>query len=71
MLFACLCYVREVHADEKKYVHKVKMNAYCLKCKKEQVMKDPKDKTTSNGRKMVSGTCTVCTTKMNKFVKSA
>lgn len=44
------------------------MQAYCLKCKSQKEMKDPKDKTTKNGRHMVSGTCTICATKMNKFV---
>jgi hypothetical protein len=42
--------------------------AYCLKCKKQQDVKDPKDKKTKNGRSMVSGTCSKCGTKVNKFV---
>lgn len=47
------------------------MNAYCLKCKTQMEMKDPKSKTTSNGRSMMCGTCTACGTKMNKFVSAS
>lgn len=44
------------------------MHGYCLKCKKQMEMKEVKEKTSKNGRKMVSGKCTNCSTKMNKFV---
>ncbi len=43
---------------------------YCLKCKKQQTIKDSKVKTTSNGRKMVAGTCLKCGTKICKFISS-
>ena len=43
---------------------------YCLKCKKQQSIKDAKLKTTSNGRKMVGGTCEKCGTKISKFVSN-
>lgn len=45
------------------------MFAYCLKCKKQQEMKNPQMKTTKNGRSMMSGECIKCSCKMNKFVK--
>lgn len=44
--------------------------AYCMKCKKQQPMKDSKMTTTSNGRKMMQGTCEKCGCKMSKFVGS-
>lgn len=46
-----------------------KMMAYCVKCKAKREMKDPKEETAANGRKMMKGTCAVCGTKMNLFVK--
>lgn len=46
-----------------------KVMAYCVKCKAQREMKDPKEDTTANGRKMMKGTCSVCGTKMNLFVK--
>lgn len=41
---------------------------YCLKCKKQQLMKESQLKTTSNGRKMMTGTCKKCGTKICKFM---
>lgn len=41
---------------------------YCLKCKSQQKMLEPQMKTTKNGRKMLSGKCGNCGTKVNKFV---
>jgi len=43
---------------------------YCLKCRKNTETNDEHQKTTSNGRNMVSGTCNVCGSKKNVFVKS-
>ena len=51
----------------KKAKPKIKMNEIvgrCMKCKKAQTMKDPKQTTLPNGRKAVKGTCPVCGTKM-------
>jgi len=46
-----------------------KVMAYCVKCKAKREMKDPNEDTTKNGRKMLKGTCPVCGTKMNMFIK--
>ncbi len=46
------------------------VKGYCLKCKKQQPMNDGKLKTTTNGRKMMTGTCKSCGTKMCKFMSS-
>jgi ssDNA-binding Zn-finger/Zn-ribbon topoisomerase 1 len=45
------------------------MDGYCVKCKETKEMKDPKETTTSNGRKMAKGTCPKCGTTMTKFLK--
>lgn len=42
--------------------------AYCVKCKKMNTIKNCVNASTSNGRKMIKGTCATCGTKMNKFV---
>lgn len=42
---------------------------YCLKCKKKQVIKDWVDAVSKNGRKMRKGVCTVCNTKVSRFMK--
>lgn len=46
------------------------MEGYCVICKCKQTIKEPKEKTTSNGRKMMTGICPVCKTKINVFVSS-
>ena len=46
-----------------------KVMAYCVKCKAKREMKDPKEATSANDRKMMKGTCPVCGTKMNLFIK--
>ena len=38
--------------------------AYCVKCKKKREMKGEKQITMKNGRNAISGTCSVCGTKM-------
>jgi hypothetical protein len=43
--------------------------SFCLKCKSNQDIKDVEFKTTKNNRKMMSGLCSVCNTKTNKFLK--
>lgn len=40
------------------------VEAYCVKCKAKQIMKDPKEITMKNGRPATSGVCPVCGTKM-------
>jgi len=44
------------------------MNAYCMKCKQQREMLNPKEFKMQNGRKMLKGTCKVCGTKMSKFI---
>ena len=41
-----------------------KVEAYCVKCKKKRVMKNPKSVTLKNGRKAKKGICPVCDTGM-------
>lgn len=48
-----------------------KIEAYCVKCKSKSAMKDVVEKVAKNGRKMLSGVCVKCATKMNKFVGGA
>ncbi|HEU4445894.1 MAG TPA: DUF5679 domain-containing protein [Nitrososphaeraceae archaeon] len=42
----------------------VTTQAYCVKCKSKRDMKNEKQVTMKNGRRAVSGTCSVCGTKM-------
>jgi hypothetical protein len=46
------------------------MQAYCMKCKQKREMKNPKSKTMKNGRPAMTGTCSVCETKMFKIGQS-
>jgi Domain of unknown function (DUF5679) len=41
--------------------------AYCVKCKSKRDMKNEKQITMKNGRQALSGTCSVCDTKMFKI----
>jgi hypothetical protein len=41
--------------------------AYCVKCKSKRDMKNEKQVTMKNGRQALSGTCSVCGTKMFKI----
>ena len=41
--------------------------AYCVKCKTKREMKNEKPVTMKNGRTALSGTCSVCGTKMFKI----
>lgn len=43
--------------------------AYCVRCKKQQIMKDPKEKKSKRNTLMLQGFCAVCNTKMSKFIK--
>ena len=45
--------------------------AYCVKCKKKTEMKDPHEVTMKNGRHAMKGTCSVCGTSMQSFLKDA
>jgi DNA polymerase II large subunit len=44
------------------------MEGYCLVCKSKQHIQQAKQKTTSNGRHMMSGSCPKCGTTVNVFV---
>lgn len=46
------------------------MLGFCVRCKSKQTISQPKEKTTSNGRKMITGACLKCATKINVFVSS-
>lgn len=50
-------------------LHKNGIESYCLKCKRKEPMVEPKEMTTSNGRKAMSGKCAICGTKMIRFMK--
>ena len=43
------------------------MEAYCVKCKQKQEIKDPTETTMNNGKPAVTGTCSVCGTKLFKI----
>ena len=43
--------------------------SFCLKCKSNVDVKDVEFKTTKNNRKMMSGICSICNTRTNKFLK--
>jgi len=42
--------------------------AYCLRCKEKREMKDEKEVTTKNNRRMLKGICAVCGTTVCKFL---
>jgi hypothetical protein len=42
--------------------------AYCVKCRKTQPIKNGTVKETTNGRKMAQGTCPTCGTKVQRFL---
>jgi len=44
--------------------------AYCLRCKKSVEPKNPTVSVTAKGRKILSGTCPICYTKLSKILKS-
>lgn len=45
------------------------MQIFCVKCKRKTATSDIYEAVSKNGRKMVKGTCDVCGTKKNQFVK--
>jgi len=42
--------------------------AYCVKCREKVKMKNGKETTTKNGRKMMKGKCPDCGTTVNRFI---
>ena len=45
------------------------MKSYCLKCKKDTENIDSKVSNKSNGRKTILSNCTICDSKMSRFIK--
>jgi len=45
------------------------MQAYCLKCRTQREMRNPKAVTMKKGKPATSGTCPVCGTKMYRIGK--
>jgi hypothetical protein len=45
------------------------VEAYCVKCKAKRLMKDTQEVVLKNGRPAIKGICTVCGTKVMRFVK--
>jgi len=43
--------------------------AYCVKCKKKVDIKNPQRVKSKNGKNAVKGECSICGTKVFKFVK--
>ncbi|MFQ5879498.1 MAG: DUF5679 domain-containing protein [Dehalococcoidia bacterium] len=46
------------------------MEAYCLKCRTKQEMRNPAQVTLKNGRPATQGTCPKCGTKMYRIGKA-
>ena len=47
----------------------MKMESYCLKCKKNTEIIDPEVSSTSNDRVMILSKCAICGSKKSRFVK--
>ncbi len=47
------------------------LSTYCVKCRKNTLMIDPKVEKTKNGRLMLVGKCGVCGTKKTRFIKKS
>jgi len=46
------------------------MQAYCMKCRAEREMKNPRSITMKNGKPVSKGTCPVCGAKMFRIGKA-
>lgn len=44
------------------------MEGYCVRCKSKQNLTNPKEKTTANKRRMLTGKCAQCNCKMSVFL---
>ena len=62
---------RGIQCCSKMREEKPEMQAYCVKCRGQQEIKDPKSITMANGRPAVQGTCPVCGTKLTRIVKKS
>lgn len=43
------------------------MEAYCVKCKQKREMRDEREVTMKNGKRAMTGFCSICHTKMFKI----
>ena len=48
----------------------IKMKSYCLKCRKNTVNINPKVSKTSNDTTMALSKCTICGSKISRFIKN-
>ena len=46
------------------------MQAYCVKCREKRAMNGPRDETTKNGKPIIKGSCSVCSTGLNIIGKT-
>ena len=46
----------------------IKMDSYCLRCKKYTKSINPQVSSTSNGEVMILSKCTICNSKKSKFI---
>ena len=46
------------------------MKSYCLKCRKNTENINPRVSKTSNGRTMVLSNCTICDSRISRFIKN-
>jgi len=47
------------------------MQGYCVKERMMREIKDPKEVTLKNGRPAIQGPCSVCGTKITRFIKKS
>jgi hypothetical protein len=57
--------VKTIHKPKKE---EPKIIAYCVKCRKKVIVKNPKDYTMKNKRAAIKGTCSVCSTKVFRII---
>ena len=54
-----------------KIIHSsIKMESYCLKCRKNTENIDPNVSGSSNGRAMILSKCAICGSKKSRFIKN-
>jgi DNA topoisomerase-1 len=44
------------------------VEAYCVKCRQKQPVQNPQEVVTKNGRRALEGNCSVCGTKLFRFI---
>ncbi|HEX4206062.1 MAG TPA: alpha/beta fold hydrolase [Ktedonobacteraceae bacterium] len=49
-------------------VQQERVVAYCVKCKQKRDMQNPRKITTKNGRRAMEGTCSICGTRLFRFI---